>query len=144
MLFPGMDGVRTFWNKTGSWAGSTHVQIIPTSRVRSFNVIRTHPSPFSEALQTPTNSSTKLQLSIHSGTDDPRDKHLARPCYVGLLAKYKRILSYRKRMTIPAVHTTVRQKKKSLNHTAIISISYATETTEKYLAMFICKFINPL
>jgi hypothetical protein len=29
----GMDGVRNFRNKTGSWAGSAHFQILPTSRV---------------------------------------------------------------------------------------------------------------
>jgi hypothetical protein len=33
MLFPGMDGVRTFRNQTESWAGSTNFQIIPTITV---------------------------------------------------------------------------------------------------------------
>jgi hypothetical protein len=34
MLFPGMDGILTFLGKTGRWAGSTHSQIKPTSRVK--------------------------------------------------------------------------------------------------------------
>jgi hypothetical protein len=129
-----MDGVRTFPNKTGSKAGSTHLQIIPTSRIWSSNFISSHSSPFSEALHIASNSSRKHQLCILSCTHGLRDKHSARPCYVTLLSKvlYKQILSYRKRMTKPTAHATVRQKRKnkktmSLNHTTIINISYTTE-----------------
>jgi hypothetical protein len=89
MLFPGMDGVRTFRSKTGSWAGSTHLQIIRTSRVWSSNFIPTLSSPFSVVLQTPTNSSTQQQLSIQSCTHGPRDKHSARPCHVNVLSKVR-------------------------------------------------------
>jgi hypothetical protein len=32
-VVPGMDGFRIFRYKTGSWGGSTPLQIIPTSRV---------------------------------------------------------------------------------------------------------------
>jgi hypothetical protein len=71
----------------GSWAGSTHLQTIPTSRVWSSNFIPTYSSPFSEPLQTPTNSGTKHQLSIHSCTHGPRYKHSAWPCHVNLLSK---------------------------------------------------------
>jgi hypothetical protein len=39
-VIPRMDGVRTFWNKMGCWAGSTHLQIIPMSRVWSYNFIQ--------------------------------------------------------------------------------------------------------
>jgi hypothetical protein len=35
-----MDGVRNFRNKTWSWAGSTHLQIITTSRIWSSNFIQ--------------------------------------------------------------------------------------------------------
>ena len=46
---------------------------------------------FSEALQTPTNSSTELP-TVHT-----LDKHSARPCHF-LLPKHKQVLSYRKSM----------------------------------------------
>jgi hypothetical protein len=40
-VVPSMDRVRNFRNKTGSWEGSTHLQIIPTSTAWSSNFIRT-------------------------------------------------------------------------------------------------------
>jgi hypothetical protein len=36
-----MDGIQTFRNKAGRWAGSIHLQVIPTSGVRLSNLIQT-------------------------------------------------------------------------------------------------------
>jgi putative Ca2+/H+ antiporter (TMEM165/GDT1 family) len=40
-VVPGMDRVQNFRSKKGGWAGSTNLQIISTSRVKSSNLIQT-------------------------------------------------------------------------------------------------------
>jgi hypothetical protein len=77
-VVPGMDGVRTLLNKTGSCAGSTHLQIIPTSTVWSSNFIQTliaflRGSADSNQIQH--KATTVASITIHM----VRAIHLARP-----------------------------------------------------------------
>jgi hypothetical protein len=77
-VVPGMDGVRTFRNKTGSWAGSTRLQIIPTSRVWSSNFIQTIIAVFrvsADSNQLQHKTTTVPFITIHMA----RAINLARP-----------------------------------------------------------------
>jgi hypothetical protein len=61
----GMNGVRNFWNKTGRWAGITHLPIKPMSRVQLQLLFHTHRRSLRFCRLRPT-LSTKLLLSPHT------------------------------------------------------------------------------
>jgi hypothetical protein len=70
--------------RRGIWGGCTHSAIIPKTSLWSSSFIKTLSSPFGQALQTQTNSSTQQLLYIHYRTHGSCDKHLARPSQVCL------------------------------------------------------------
>ena len=67
---------------------------------------------FSEALQTPTNSSTELP-TVHT-----LDKHSARPCHF-LLSKHKQVLSYRQSMNPSCLPTAGLLQRKYKSHAGL-------------------------
>jgi hypothetical protein len=71
------DRAQTFRDKTGSLGRLHTLGNNPPTSLCSSSIIQTLPSLFSEALQTPTNSSTKQLLYIHYHTHGSHDKHLA-------------------------------------------------------------------
>jgi hypothetical protein len=79
-----LEPLRIRW---GVWGGWRHFQIIVASRVWSSNFIHSLSSPFCDALQTQTNSSTKQLLYVHYHARGSRDKHSARPWRVYLLRR---------------------------------------------------------
>jgi hypothetical protein len=144
-VVPEMDGIRTFRNKKGSWAGSKHFKKIPTSEVWFSNFVQTFitvltGSAYSiqfhhKATTVPfitTTHGSHFTLSAFISKQKEKEGTLFLSCQICLLRikKHKtNIVRCRKRVIDITEHTIILQKIKKkktmyINHTATISINY--------------------